>query len=159
MLIAQITDLHIGFVPHDSDEPNRQRLDAVLNLLVTGPNRPDMLIVSGDITDRGDVESYAGVADMLKRCPFPVYPCPGNHDHRVAFTAVFPDHVGGDGFLHYVVERDGLRLIFLDTLEPGRHGGGFCELRAMWLKAQLAADPVMPTVIVMHHPPFDPGIA
>ena len=159
MLIAQITDLHIGFVPHDADEPNRQRLDAVLDLLISGPNRPDMLIVSGDITDRGDAESYARVAAMLQRCPFPVYPCPGNHDDRAAFAAVFPDHVGGDGFLHYVVERGGLRLIFVDTLEPGRHGGGFCEARAMWLKAKLAADTATPTVIVMHHPPFDPGIA
>ena len=51
-----------------------------------------------------------------------------------------------------------MRLIVLDTLEPGRHGGGFCEARAAWLKARLAEQPDMPTMIVMHHPPFDVGI-
>ncbi len=159
MLIAQITDLHIGFVPNDPDEANRQRLDAVLDVLIHGPNRPDMLIVSGDITDRGDPASYARVAAMLGRCPFPIYPGPGNHDDRAAFSAVFPDRRGDDGFLHYVVKQGGLRLIMLDTLEPGRHGGGFCDVRAAWLNQQLADEPAAPTVIVMHHPPFDPGIA
>lgn len=159
MLIAQITDLHIGFVPNKPDEANRQRLDTVIDTLIEGPNRPDILIVSGDITDRGDDESYARVAAILARAPCPVYPCLGNHDDRAAFSRAFPHVPVRDGFVHYVIRLAGLRLIVLDTLEPGRHGGAFCEVRAAWLQTQLAADPTTPTVIVMHHPPIDPGIA
>ena len=51
-----------------------------------------------------------------------------------------------------------LRLLFLDTLEEGRHGGAFCDTRAAWLKARLAEQPDRQTVIVMHHPPVDVGV-
>ncbi len=158
-LIAQITDLHIGFIPDTPDEANRQRLDTVIDTLINGPNRPDMLIVSGDIADRGDDASYARVADILARCPFPVYPCVGNHDDRDAFSRAFPQVPINGGFVQYCIRFGGLRLIVLDTLEPGRHGGAFCDARAQWLRAKLDADPATPTVIVMHHPPFDVGIA
>lgn len=158
-LIAQITDLHIGFIPDTPDEANRQRLDTVIDTLINGPNRPDMLIVSGDIADRGDDASYARVADILARCPFPVYPCVGNHDDRDAFSRAFPQVPINGGFVQYCIRFGGLRLIVLDTLEPGRHGGAFCDPRAQWLRAKLDADPATPTVIVMHHPPFDVGIA
>jgi 3',5'-cyclic AMP phosphodiesterase CpdA len=57
-----------------------------------------------------------------------------------------------------VLEFEGLRLIVLDTLEPGRHGGAFCDARAAWLRAQLSADLATPTYIAMHHPPFESGI-
>ncbi|OYY76259.1 MAG: phosphodiesterase [Sphingomonas sp. 28-62-20] len=159
MLIAQITDLHIGFVPNTPDEPNRQRLDQVLTTLIDGPNRPDLLMVTGDITDRGDEESYARLAAILARCPFPVYPCMGNHDDRRHFSRYFPQVAFRDGFVHYCIKLNGLRLIVLDTLEPGRHGGAFCPTRARWLRTQLDADRTTPTVIVMHHPPIDAGIA
>lgn len=159
MLIAQITDLHIGFIPNAPDEANRQRLDSVLDTLIDGPNRPDLLIVSGDIVDRGDDESYARVAKILGRVPFPVYPCLGNHDDRAAFSRAFPHVAVSGGFVQYCIRLGGLRLIILDTLEPGRHGGAFCDARAAWLRAELDADPTTPTVIVMHHPPIDIGIA
>lgn len=38
MLIAQITDLHIGFDPDNPAEYNRKRLDEVLDVLIDGPN-------------------------------------------------------------------------------------------------------------------------
>ncbi len=158
MLIAQITDVHIGFEPGNLDESNWQRLNIVLRHLIDGPNRPDMLIVSGDLADHGDAASYQRVADLLGKCPFPVYPCLGNHDDRVNFATIFPAVPMSDGFVQYSLRADGLRLIVLDTLEPGRHGGGFCEARARWLKARLSEDSDTPTVIVMHHPPLDVGI-
>lgn len=52
MLIAQITDVHIGFEPGNPDEPNMQRLQAVIRRLVEGPNRPDLLLMTGDLTNR-----------------------------------------------------------------------------------------------------------
>jgi 3',5'-cyclic AMP phosphodiesterase CpdA len=159
LLIAQITDLHIGFVPDTPDEANRQRLDTVIDTFIEGPNRPDILMVTGDIADRGDEDSYRRTASILARCPFPVYPCLGNHDNRENFRKTFPQVPVNDGFVQYCIRLEGLRLIVLDTLEVGRHGGGFCADRARWLKTQLETDRLTPTVIVMHHPPLDAGIA
>ena len=159
MLIAQITDIHLGFEPDNPDEANRQRLDLVLGELLHGRNRPDLMLATGDLTDRGDADSYARVAEALRACPFPVYPCLGNHDDRDLFARYFPQVPMPSGFAQYCIALEGLRIIVLDTLEIGRHGGGFCETRASWLKARLAEQRDTPTVIVMHHPPLDVGIA
>lgn len=159
MLIAQITDVHLGFEPDNPDELNAQRLNRVLQTLIDGPNHPDLLLVTGDLTDRGDADSYRRLATALSQCPFPVHCCLGNHDDRDNYRAHFPGAAFVDGFNQYVVALDGLRLVVLDTLEPGRHGGAFCETRAAWLSATLDADRLTPTLIIMHHPPVEVGIA
>jgi 3',5'-cyclic AMP phosphodiesterase CpdA len=159
LLIAQITDTHIGFDRDNPDEYNMVRLTAVLERLVNGPNRPDMLLLTGDLTEFGDAESYVRLAAAVSVCPFPVHAMAGNHDAREPLLAGFPRTPVEGGFLQYALEGDGLRVLVLDTLDPGRHGGAFCEARAAWLAAQLAAQPGTPTLIAMHHPPFESGIA
>lgn len=158
MLIAQITDVHLGFDPDNPAEFNRKRLDQVLRLLCEGPNRPDLLLATGDLVDRGDADSYRRLVNALSICPFPVWPCVGNHDDRANFRQYFPDIPTADGFVQYEVDLGALRLIVLDTLEEGRHGGAFCDVRATWLEARLAEQTDRPTVIVMHHPPVEVGI-
>ena len=74
----------IGRVAPDEkpEELNLTRFRATLARLIDGPNRPDMLVLSGDITDHGDHESFAKTAAFLKDCPFPIIPMVGNHDSR-----------------------------------------------------------------------------
>jgi len=158
VLVAQITDLHIGFEPDNPDEPNMQRLRAVIDRLVDGPNRPDLLLMSGDLTECGDAESYRRLAEAVSRCPFPVHAMTGNHDLREPLLSAFPGTGSADGFVQYVIAANGLRLIVLDTLDVGRQGGAFCEARAEWLSARLDEDSETPTLLAMHHPPFESGI-
>lgn len=54
MLIAQITDIHLGFDPNNPDEFNRQRLNATLDALRVLSPQPDLLLVTGDIANDGD---------------------------------------------------------------------------------------------------------
>jgi 3',5'-cyclic AMP phosphodiesterase CpdA len=158
LLIAQITDVHIGFDRDNPDELNMLRLRAVIRRLIDGPNRPDLLLMTGDLTEAGEPDSYARLAEAVSDCPFPVWAMAGNHDEREELLAAFPQTPSEGGFVHYVLDLSGLRLIVLDTLEPGRHGGAFCEARVAWLRAQLSRDMVTPTYIAMHHPPFESGI-
>jgi 3',5'-cyclic-AMP phosphodiesterase len=161
VLIAQMTDIHVGFAPEEHpEELNLTRFRATLQRLIHGPNRPDMLVLSGDITDHGDAESFAKTATLLAECPFPILPMVGNHDSREGLLGAFPQVVPAeDGFLHYVIEAGmGLRVICLDTLEDGRHGGAFCDVRARWLATRLTEAPDAPTLIFMHHPPVVAGI-
>jgi Icc protein len=159
MLIAQMTDIHIGFAPDEKpEEYNRIRFRATLARVLGGPNRPDMMVLSGDITDNGDFDSFEKTAALLAECPFPVWPMVGNHDTREALVEAFPQVRLEEGFLHYAVNIGGLNVIMLDTLERGRHGGAFCEKRARWLAAKLDAAPDTPTLIFMHHPPVVSGI-
>jgi len=158
VLLAQITDIHLGFEPDNPAEFNRKRLDQIVAHLSSGVNRPDLLLATGDLVDRGDVASYRRLKNALSLAPCPVLFAMGNHDARDAFLEVFPDTPVDDGFVQYVVDFPERRLIVIDTLEEGRHGGAFCERRATWLGARLGETRETPTVIVMHHPPVEVGI-
>ncbi len=161
MLIAQMTDIHIGFEPDARpEELNRQRFRETLDRLLEQPNTPDLLLLTGDITDRGDRDSFEKTADLLAACPFPVKALVGNHDTREELLHAFPGtETDADGFVQSAFVQDGLLVVLLDTLEPGRHGGAFCEKRRDWLVGVLDAHAGTPTVIFMHHPPIVSGIA
>jgi 3',5'-cyclic-AMP phosphodiesterase len=63
-----------------------------------------------------------------------------------------------DSFVQYEIDAGEVRFLVIDTLEEGRHGGAFCDVRARWLRDRLAEQPDRDTMIVMHHPPVDVGI-
>lgn len=159
MLIGQITDLHIDAADSVREHGKLRRLERVLARLNEGPMRPDMLLMSGDLTEHGDPESFAMLADAVRDCPFPVWPMAGNHDARTALLGAFPQTPKHQGFIQYELKSKSFRVLVLDTMEEGRHGGAFCDTRAQWLSARLAADPETPTLIAMHHPPAELGIA
>lgn len=159
MLVAQITDIHLGFEPDSPREFNRLRLDATLAALKSLNPAPDLLLATGDLVDRGDVASYRRLREALAELPFPVHFAMGNHDDRDNFAAVFPEAEFNGGFLQYTLDAGPLRLVVIDTLEEGRHGGALCERRAQWLRDRLDQDRERPTLVVLHHPPIESGIA
>jgi len=158
MLMAQVTDIHLGFDPDNPAEFNRKRLDQALKMLCEMTPQPDLLLATGDLVDRGDQDSYRRLENALSVVPFPVYMCLGNHDLREPFRKQFPDVPTVDGFVQYEVDDGPLRLLFLDTLEEGRHGGAFCDTRAAWLSERLSEKQDEPTILVLHHPPVESGI-
>jgi 3',5'-cyclic AMP phosphodiesterase CpdA len=160
MLIAQITDVHLGFEPDTPDELNRRRLDQTIEAILRLSPRPDLLLISGDLADAGEDDlAYAALREAIAELPFPVYPAMGNHDDRAAFSRHFPEVASDGGFIQYAVEDHPLRILILDTLEEGRHGGRFCEIRADWLRLRLAEQPERATLIVLHHPPSPSGLS
>jgi Icc protein len=158
MLMAQITDIHLGFDPDNPAEFNRKRLDQAIKTICDMKPQPDLLLATGDLVDRGDLESYRRLENALSGVPFPTYMCLGNHDLRAPFSKQFPNVPTVEGFVQYEVDTPELRLLFLDTLEEGRHGGAFCEVRAKWLSERLAENEDKPTILVLHHPPVESGI-
>lgn len=159
LLIVQLTDIHIGFDPEARpEELNRTRFRAALTRVIETPNVPDLLVLSGDLTDRGDRDSFEKIEDLLEKVPCPILPLVGNHDTREGLLHAFPECPRENGFIHYVHEAAGLTIVCLDTLEPGRHGGAFCEARRDWLRGKLDEAAGKPVVIFMHHPPVVSGI-
>ena len=158
-LIAQVTDLHIGFDQDNPHELNVRRLNLVIDQLMAMRPRPVALIASGDLVDKGDVDSYRHMLALVGRWEGPIVWAVGNHDDRANFRTVLPGLPDdGNGFVQYETEVAGLRLLVLDTLDPGRHGGMMCSKRLAWLEQRLNERKRQPTVIVLHHPPVDTGI-
>lgn len=160
MLIAQITDLHIGFDRGNPHELNVRRLNMVIDELNERKPRPDLLLVTGDLVENGDdADAFQHMHALVGRWQGPLLWAIGNHDDRANFIDELPQvPTDPNGFIQYESEHGGLRWIVIDTLDPGRHGGMFCELRAGWLADRLREKADQPTVIVLHHPPVDTGI-
>jgi 3',5'-cyclic AMP phosphodiesterase CpdA len=156
MLVAQVTDIHLGFQPDDPAELNRRRFDEVIETLLALNPRPDVLLATGDLTENGTLDAYATLKEICDPLPFPVLMALGNHDMRCNFRTVFPAVPVADGFVQYAHDAGPLRIIVLDTLEEGQHGGNFDARRAAWLEAALAQS-AKPTIIVLHHPPIETG--
>ena len=159
-MIAQVTDLHIGFDRENVHELNVRRLNMVIDQLNAMRQRPSLLLVTGDLVETGDdIDAYRHMVALIARWEGPVIWAIGNHDGREAFRSVLPDVPTDEhGFIQYEIDHGGLRWIVLDTLDEGRHGGMICERRAAWLEQRLGERTGDPTVIVLHHPPVDTGI-
>ena len=160
MLIAQITDLHVepGMNAKGNTVEITQRAVKHLNLLKP---RPDAVVVTGDLVAEERLGHYQAIATALNRLECPYYVLPGNHDDRELLREVFreADYLPTTGeFLHYTVEEFELRLVVLDTHDPGESSGLLCQARLEWLKECLAESPSRPTLIAMHHPPIETGI-
>ena len=160
MLIAQITDLHIGFDRGNPHELNVRRLNMVIDELNERSPRPELLLVTGDLVENGDdVDAFQHMHALVGRWQGPILWVVGNHDDRANFRAELPQvPVDPNGFVQYEADHGGLRWIVLDTLDEGRHGGMICEQRAAWLADRLREKADQPTIIVLHHPPVDTGI-
>ena len=158
--IVQLTDLHVrppGMAAYRVCESTMLTERA---LRAVGRLRPDVVIITGDLTDCGLPAEYEVLHGLIRRLlPCPVHVIPGNHDRRAELLAGLPGVPVQEGFIQYAVQTGPVRLVMLDTVVPGAGHGSLDGGRLDWLDRTLAEDPHTPTLIGMHHPPFVCGIA
>ena len=164
MLIAQISDLHCreaGAEASLSCDNNLNISLAVARLNDLSP-RPDIVIATGDLTSAGRPEQYSALSDLLEPLEIPLFLLPGNHDEYGPFLDTFSNRYGiindKHGYVRTVIDDGPLRLVALDTSVEGYHQGAIPKERAKWLDKVLGLEPKKPTLIFMHHPPFETGI-
>jgi 3',5'-cyclic-AMP phosphodiesterase len=163
MIIAQITDTHVkrkGQLLHHMIDTARYLKRAVRRLNALRP-RPDVVIATGDLVERGRPKEYKRLRKILAELEIPLYAIPGNHDDRENFRDGFGDHpyLPKNGpFVQYVVDAYPVRMIGLDSTSPGEAAGMLDETRLRWLETRLAEQASRPTLIFLHHPPFKTGI-
>jgi 3',5'-cyclic AMP phosphodiesterase CpdA len=136
------------------------RLEAAFAHMRRHEPAADLLLLTGDLTDRGEASAYAALADRLAALPWPAAMLVGNHDDRAAFRAAIREvDVDAGGFVQQVVDGDdGVSLVTLDTLVPGAGHGALDEGRLAWLERTLAARRDRAVYVAMHHPPVACGI-
>ncbi|MEY2494717.1 MAG: hypothetical protein QOJ45_1209 [Verrucomicrobiota bacterium] len=151
--IIHLSDLHFGRV-----DP------AILTPLVTfiGEVRPDLVAVSGDLTQRARTGEFTAAREFLAAIPFPQIVVPGNHD--VPLHNIFSRFARTlDRYSRYITTD--LQPVFADaeivvagvntarafTWKEGRISRRQLEK----LRATLQAVPADRTKIVVTHHPFD----
>ena len=158
MVIAQISDTHI--LARSSDQAVGAARAENLRRCIADINREgvDVVVHTGDSVHHGTAEEYAHLREILADLEAPLFLIPGNRDRHGALRAAF-NHLSylprNGEFLHYVVEDYPVRLVALDSIAAGERKGVFCARRRAWLEATLAQDPARPTMLFIHHPPFD----
>jgi 3',5'-cyclic-AMP phosphodiesterase len=135
VILAQISDPHI-----DGSDAAAEALAAGVRAVHRLRPAPDAVLVSGDLANSGAGDEYATVQELLAPLAMPVYLLPGNHDDPAALPAP------------RVFDVADVRLVVCDSTIPGRDEG---RLDVEWLEAQLGDGP---TLVAMHHPPFDIGM-
>lgn len=155
-LLLQLSDPHVGATWGDGDPV--AGLTRAVEWVRRLPDRPDAVLVSGDLADHAADDEYDFVRDMLARLDAPVYVLPGNHDDRDTLRRHFdlPGPIGTP--VQYAVDLGPLRLVVLDSTRPGEDRGELDRQRLTWLDAELAAEPDRTTLVAMHHPPLSTGI-
>jgi 3',5'-cyclic-AMP phosphodiesterase len=158
---VQISDTHLFGDPSARlwDVAPDPMLDRALEELET-LGKPAFMLVTGDCSSDGSLESYQRLAEKLSRFGVPIYYVPGNHDDPAAMARVFlgkdlPAHAK----LTQTFEALGWRFVLLDSSVPGEDGGELGDAQRAWLRATLAAQPQVRTIVVVHHNPMPVGSA
>lgn len=163
MLIAQLTDTHIkagGKLAYRKIDASAY-LDTAIQHLNRFSPRIEAVIITGDLTDAGSEAEFIQLKRHLDHLTMPVYLIPGNHDRRDSLRHVFAevDYLPpAPDFIQYSLDHFPIRLIGLDSLVEGKPYGFLCDTRLDWLRQTLRAQPDKPTLLFIHHPPFDTGI-
>jgi 3',5'-cyclic AMP phosphodiesterase CpdA len=162
MLIAQISDLHITMsetMPGGVVDTSAMLERAVATLIGLRPP-PEVVLISGDLVERGTAEEYAKLRRLLSPLPMPCFVIPGNHDHHEHLRAAFKDdgYLPASGPLNYVIDRYPVRIIALDSVVERAAHGALSESTLAWLAARLKDAAGQATLVMLHHPPFATGI-
>jgi 3',5'-cyclic-AMP phosphodiesterase len=160
MLIAQMSDPHL--VPGNVRLFGRLDTAGYLERAVAHVNAlaPDVVLITGDLTNDGDASVYAAFAAIVARMRAPFFVLAGNHDERELTRRRFAEdgYLPDSGPLCYAIDRFAVRLIALDTLVEGEPWGRLGPEQLAWLDARLGEVPDWPTLVALHHPPFRTGI-
>jgi 3',5'-cyclic AMP phosphodiesterase CpdA len=155
MKLAHLSDLHLGH--HTS----HTKLESLVEDLLS--QAPDILVNTGDITDRGTVAQFRRARDFVNSLGLPFLSVPGNRE--VAITAVwewliprlamrrYHGFFGQIDKVVHCVEGSGVLLLGLNSVHPFPSWPGSISRESRhWLKDQAARHPEHVKILFLHHP-------
>ena len=196
MRLVQISDLHLSTMAataadgrmvryteaqvrdgHPNGGDNLAGLAAVLDAVEEQAPDFSRLVVTGDIAQDEQAETYGLLRDQLARRGWlpRVLVLPGNHEQRDFLREAFPEQYRDDPPPHggFAVTEGGWRLVGVDTHDTDAKLGWDGEMETLrdwdggegrlggeqlsWLRQELNEHSTMPTLVFMHHPPTDVG--
>src|SRR4029079_2699122 len=151
--IAHVSDLHFG-----------THSDAVVEALLAclAKTKPDLIAVSGDLTQRARRAEFTQAQAFLKRLPSPFIVIPGNHDiplydalSRILDPfAKYESFIGPDGLAEAFYGDDEIAVLGLNTVRrlTGKNGRVSYRQMAEIVRKFGSIDRSLFRVLVTHHP-------
>jgi Icc protein len=139
--IAHISDIHVGSNHFVSNLLNR----AVLEI---NEMEPDVVLVSGDLTNEGFRQQYSAVSAYLDniKCER-VALIPGNHDSRNVGYVHFEDLFGSRNSAVYL---PGVTMVALDSSQPDLNEGRLGRQNYRWMIEKFT-NPDDFKIVALHH--------
>ncbi|GGL02062.1 3',5'-cyclic adenosine monophosphate phosphodiesterase CpdA [Salinibacterium xinjiangense] len=133
-------------------------LRQLLEQLEASEGRPEAIIFTGDLADKGEPDAYERLRRMVEpvaaRLGAQVIWVMGNHDDRGAFREHLFAEQPTTRPIDRVYDINGLRVIALDSSVPGHHHGEVSGEQLDWLAEELSTHAAHGTILAMHHPPL-----
>ncbi len=152
-----LTDFHVSDpVLADGDllTDTGARLGEMLAMIAAMETKPAFAVVSGDLTNHGDLASYRHLRARLAGIGLPLLYALGNHDTRPGFYQGMLDrtHDLDQPYCHEAV-IGGVHVVVLDTSVPGRIGGALDETSFAFLERAIGNHSGVAKILVLHHAP------
>lgn len=152
--VVHLSDIHFGRVDPRIVAPLVETIHAIA---------PDLIAVSGDLTQRARRAQFAQARAFLQRLPFPKLIVPGNHDvplfnlaaRFIRPLAAYRQYI--DQSLDPVFEDDEVVVVGLNSARslPFHGGGRLNAAQVARAAALLHAAPAEAVKVVVTHHPFD----
>jgi Icc protein len=144
--VLQLSDTHLAHDEPDPGDPTSPDAGVRRTLAALGERRPDLVLLTGDLSNDGTVTACQRLRAMVEHLGAPILATVGNHDLPGAITEVFGT---AD-----TAELGNWRIVVVDTTIPGRDDGQV-DVEAFGSRLD-AVDP-RPTLVALHHPPVSPS--
>ena len=143
-VIVHISDLHISNDAFD-EEVFMQAVGEINNI------QPDMIILTGDITNSGYYREYQKAIKYLDMFESPLFAIPGNHDSRNLGYQSFEELVGERSWK--LTKDDEFTIIGLDSSAHDENRGNIGIPQHLWMEHQLDECVVKDrfTIVALHH--------
>ncbi|TFD73540.1 metallophosphoesterase [Cryobacterium gelidum] len=162
-ILVHLSDTHFlaNSAPLYGAVDTDQTVHRALEQLHRSGIRPDALILTGDVADRGESEAYRRIRGIVEAAAAQwnatIIWVMGNHDKRDSFRSVLLGEAASVGLaspVDHVHDLDGLRIIALDTSVPGYHHGEITDAQLTWLTDVLHQPARHGSILALHHPPI-----
>jgi len=154
VFIAQVTDCHLPADPEGSYRGINPRLNLEALLETVRARRPDLLLLTGDLSEDGSRASYRALRSIFQSFEAPVLALPGNHDDAALLEETFP---GSPVDAIRVSEHGAWQIVRLNSCLPGAPEGQVSDRAIAELEQHLAGNAGRAQLIALHHQPVAVG--
>lgn len=151
--LLQITDCHLG--PRAdyclAGIHTLNSFNEVLGAALAAEDKPDLVLVTGDVAAHGAPEAYRFFLDKMAASGLPYLWLPGNHDDFALMAQL------NAAAWQPISAFGNWRIITLNSAVPHRVGGRLEEDQLDLVARTLAEHPDNDFAIFLHHPPLDVG--
>lgn len=153
MRLVQLSDIHLYAQPSQTllKLNTQQSFEAVVDLLSADIKKPDMILLTGDLSQDNSEAAYKRVIKELDRFTCPIYWIPGNHDDPELLETVF---LASKFKSDKVIVLGQWVLILLNSHFPKHVAGKISKSELSKLDHYLELHADKNILVFLHHPPI-----